>query len=73
MGGPLWGANMCNLCNVEGRETGIVYVETADNREPQNFALLDTHPRRFGDTVNWLCLCRCQSVAGKRERSERAA
>ena len=59
---------MCHLCNVEGREVGLVYVRTADNREPQHFILADSSPRRFGDTVKWLCYCQCQSVAGKRAR-----
>lgn len=57
---------MCRLCKVQGRDVGVVYVTTPDNREPQNFIVLDDKPRRFGDTVKWLCFCQCRSVAGKR-------
>ena len=59
---------MCHLCNVEGREVGLVYVTTINNQEPRNFILADTTPRRFGDTVKWLCYCQCQSLAGKKAR-----
>ena len=50
---------MCDLCRVEGRDAGIVYVTTPNNREPEHFILLDKTPRRFGETVKWLCYCRC--------------
>ena len=46
---------MCDLCRTEGRDAGVVYVTTPDNREPENFILLDKTPRRFGDTVNLCC------------------
>lgn len=59
---------MCEACRVEGRDVGVVYVTTPDNREPENFILLDKTPRRFGDTVKWLCYCHCQSAAGKKVR-----
>ena len=60
---------MCDLCRVQGRDAGVVYVTTPDNREPQTFIPLDKTPRRFGDTVKWLCYCRCQTVAGKKARA----
>ena len=61
---------MCKLCSIEGRDAGIVYVTTTDNRPPENFILLDDKPRRFGETVKWPCYCRCQSVAGKKAKAE---
>lgn len=48
---------------------GIVYVTTPDNREPECFILLDKTPRRFGDTVKWLCKCQCQSALAKKTRT----
>ena len=48
---------------------GIVYVVTPGNREPENFILLDKTPRRFGETVKWLCYCQCQSVTAKKARA----
>ena len=63
---------MCDLCRVEGRDVGIVYVTTLNNREPEHFILLDKTPRRFGETVKWLCYCRCQSAAGKHHHREAA-
>ena len=59
---------MCQLCRVDGRDAGIVYVTTPNNREPEHFILLDKTPRRFGETVKWLCYCQCQSLAGKKAR-----